>query len=497
MMKRNAGRIVPLAVKIWLIFASMVAVCLILVYLFTIVFLEQDYVYEKKNQVVDITGQAVFHLLEQPEYNKMIAMEDAYLDELAMRNNLCIDLLSANGHEIMAFDGIGAGCYLHSSMNVRMRMYLAAMENPSQYVINEVRHPQFGTSYYICTRFFSHPQTGVSYVLMVCAPLASVSEAADAIRGQLSTITLVLFAVATVVSMLLAFWLTRPMKKISEAAKAVAAGHLDTVVTIRSRDELGVCADNFNEMVTQIRSSNKLQREMVANVSHDLRTPLTMIRGYAESIRDIVGEDKEQRERQLDIIIDETDRLGKLVTDIMELSLLQAGKLKLEQREFSVVSLMGDTLSRFLFLQENEGFELDLVSKLPSGDALVFADPNRIEQVLYNFINNAAAHSRGERPDGSPISKSITLSVKPSDKDHVMILVSDRGEGIAKEDLPYIWDRYYKPYRTAGGINRGTGLGLSIVKAILTEHRVRYGVISEQNVGSTFWFELPITQKQS
>ena len=122
---------------------------------------------------------------------------------------------------------------------------------------------------------------------------------------------------------------------------------------------------------------------------------------------------------------------------------------------------------------------------------MVFADPNRIEQVLYNFINNAAAHSRGERPDGSPMPRLITLTVRPAGEDAVLISVSDRGEGIAAEDLSRIWDRYYRPYRTAGQKNGGTGLGLSIVKAILLEHHVKFGVTSEPNVGSTFYFELP------
>ena len=492
MMKRK--RFFPLVLKLWLALISLVVVCLTLVYIFTIVFLEQDYVAQKKNEVVGIAASAMQEVLQYESFDVHTALESEELNDLAMRNNLCIDIMYANGSTIAQYEGIGVGCYLHSSLAIRMQMYAAALENLGQLVINEVRHPQFGTSYYICSRYIVSANGQQAYVLLVCAPLASVSEAADAIRGQLIEITVTLLVAATVISMLLAYWLTRPMKKLSEAAKAVANGQLDTVVNIRSRDELGQCGENFNEMVRQIDASNKLQREMIANVSHDLRTPLTMIRGYAESIRDIVGEDKQKRDRQLDIIMDETERLSALVTDIMELSLLQAGKLKLEKQSFSIVSLMGDTLSRFLFLQEKEDFSLDLVSKLPSGDALVYADKNRIEQVLYNFINNAAAHSRGKRKDGSDIPREITLTVEPQGEHHVRITVADRGEGIEKEDLSRIWDRYYKPYRTVGGINRGTGLGLSIVKAILTEHNALYGVQSTPEVGSAFYFDLPVAK---
>lgn len=487
----------PLALKIWLMLISLVIACLGLVYLFTIVFLEQYYVDAKEKTVVQFTEQAVEQVLSYDFFDRSAAQQDSMLDELAMSNNLCIDVMYASGVEIAAYEGIGAPCYVHMTGFNRGRLFATAMQNPYQLVINEIKHPQFDTQYFVCCRYFtkqpSHPNGGITgYVVMVTASLANVTEAAGAIRSQLISISWILLLAATLIAFALAFWITRPMKKLSEAAKAVAQGNLDTEVHITSSDEIGACGEDFNEMVERLRTSNRMQREMIANVSHDLRTPLTMIRGYAESIQDIVGEDKVERDRQLSIIIDETDRLSKLVTDIMDLSLLQAGKLKLNQSDFSIVSLMSDVLGRFLFLQEKEDFALDLCSELPQGDAICHADAHRIEQVLYNFVNNAAAHSRGNRPDGSPIPRSITLKAAPAEKGFVRISVCDKGEGIAEQELVSIWDRYYKPYRTAGGVNRGTGLGLSIVKAIMEEHRLPYGVNSVLNEGSEFWFELPV-----
>ncbi len=477
---------------------SLVAASLVIVYLFTIVFLEQYYVSDKKNEVIAVTNQALSQALSYDSFVKVA--EDIVLDELAMRENLCISILRTDGIEIAKFEGVGVSCYVHSDPISQLQMYQTALSNRYQTVVNEIKHVKFDTRYFVCCRYYAPLQQEngqLGYVIMVTAPLASVSEAADAIRGQLLAISIFLMLAATVVSLLLAFWITRPMKKLSLAANAVANGNLDTVVHITSNDEMGRCGEDFNHMVKQIKASDAMQREMIANVSHDLRTPLTMIRGYAESIQDIFGEDKLERDRQLSIIIDETGHLSRLVTDMMDLSLLQAGKIKLRQAEFSLMTLLSDTLSRFTYLQEKQDFSLQLICELQTGDCICRADDHRIAQVLYNFIANAAAHSPDTRPDGSKAEKSITLKAEPHADGWVRVSVTDKGEGIAKEDIPYIWDRYYKPYRNAGEQRSGTGLGLSIVKATLQAHGFAYGVDSQKDVGSTFWFLLPTVKPEA
>ncbi len=485
----------PLAAKIWAAFISLVIVCLGLVYLFTILFLENTYISNKQESVISYTEQAIEQVLSYDVFDTTAAQEDETLNAIAMENNLCITVLYGNGTPIAIYEGIGASCYVHSNMMHFYNLVWAAQSQPNKLFFTQVDDPQF----FLCGRYFSNAEKGQQgdlqlaasrYIVIVAAPLASVAEAANAIRSQLIMMSVILILAATLVSLLLAFWLTRPMKKLSEAAKAVAEGNLDTVVQIASHDEIGACGDSFNAMVEQIKASNRMQREMIANVSHDLRTPLTMIRGYAESIEDIVGDDPAERNRQLDIIISETDRLSALVSDIMELSMMQAGKLRFTFEAFSIMQLMESTLSRFAFLEEKEGFTLELKASIP--DTAVNADKKRIEQVLYNFINNAAAHSRSNLPDGTPFARHITLSLDAAEKSGaVRVSVIDQGEGIDEKEQPLIWDRYYKPYRTPGGVNRGTGLGLSIVKAILDGHHASYGVFSKPYRGSTFWFELP------
>ncbi|MEG0895682.1 MAG: HAMP domain-containing sensor histidine kinase, partial [Oscillospiraceae bacterium] len=187
-------------------------------------------------------------------------------------------------------------------------------------------------------------------------------------------------------------------------------------------------------------------------------------------------DNKEVRDNQLEIIMEESDRLNTLVNDVMDLSLLQAGQKKLELRSFCINKKIEDILLRFNLLVQNDGFNFNINNHF-GRDVFVLADEVRIEQVLYNLINNAVNHIGDV--------KNITISLV-QDGQEVRVEVNDTGTGIPQEEIPHIWDRYYKSFKKAGG----TGLGLSIVKAILINHKSRFGVYSTLNVGSTFWFTL-------
>lgn len=500
--KKTSGERVrfPLVMKFWLLLIVVAVVSLGLIYLFTVLFLENSYVSQKKETVRSISRQATELVLDAETFYSADGLDNAALSELAYENKVCVLVMNTSGDVLASYEGIGDVCYVHSNPRNLIRVYEEVMTRPQQIVTCDIRSPQSAPQYYICgsrvskeTKLYSVPyDMRVEYVVIVTAPFANVTEAAAAIRSQLSAVSLLLLVAVTVLALAAALLITRPIKKLSEASRAVAGGNLEVQADIRTRDELGHLCGDFNEMVGKLKASEQMQREMIANVSHDLRTPLTMIRGYAESIQDVVGEDKEERNRQLSVIIEETDRLSTLVTDMMDLSLLQTGRRKLNVTEFSVVGLLNETLSRFAFLQD-DGFALRLNSELPEGDALVIGDERRVGQVLYNFIGNAAAHSRCNRPDGTPYARDITLTVSAEPEfGTVRIAVRDRGEGIPSEELPLIWERYYKASRAAGTTFAGTGLGLSIVKAILSAHRAPYGVISAPDEGSEFWFSLPV-----
>ncbi|MBE6632533.1 MAG: two-component sensor histidine kinase, partial [Ruminococcaceae bacterium] len=213
-----------------------------------------------------------------------------------------------------------------------------------------------------------------------------------------------------------------------------------------------------------------------ANVSHDLRNPLTMIRGYTEMMRDIPGENNADNAQ---IVIDETNRLSELVGDMLDLSRVQSGARKISAEKFDIADAVRKTMSRYEKLTEKDGFDISLIC---DNKAEVLADRTMMLQVIYNLINNAINYTGKD--------KKVTVKLE-SDGTKVRFSVTDTGDGIPESELPLIWDRYYKVDKVHRMATVGTGLGLSIVKGILEAHNAVYGVESTIGKGSTFWFELP------
>ena len=243
-------------------------------------------------------------------------------------------------------------------------------------------------------------------------------------------------------------------------------------------------AQQLNETLEQaaedIRKADQAKRDLIANVSHDLRTPLTMISGYGEMMKDLPGENNEEN---LQVIIDESKRLTVLVNDLLDLSKMQAGRITLELTDFDLAELIRNEIRKYDVYQYNDSFEFEV--HLPE-TAMVHADEKRIQQVFNNFMTNAINYSGNSRK----VIISMTL-----ENGHARTEVKDFGEGIDEKNLKNIWDRYYKVDKQHVRFSSGSGLGLSIVREILDLHDAEYGVSSKTNEGSTFWFELPLIQK--
>ena len=216
----------------------------------------------------------------------------------------------------------------------------------------------------------------------------------------------------------------------------------------------------------------------MANVSHDLKTPLTMIKAYAEMVRDITYKDKKKREDNLNVIIEETDRLNLLVGDILTLSKLQANSDILEIETFDLKKEIVGILKRYDYLKETEGYEV--IVNMPE-ELIVRADKKKINQVIYNLVNNALNYTGND--------KKVYINITEDKKDYLVEII-DSGKGIAQEDIEHIWDKYYKKDKNHRRNVVGTGLGLSIVKEILECHDMSYGVRSIKNKGTTFYFRI-------
>ena len=313
------------------------------------------------------------------------------------------------------------------------------------------------------------------YAVIVSTSLAQIDTAAAVLRGVLPPIALLLFGLNMIAALLFSRWFTQPMRQLSAGARQMAAGNYDVQVDVRRNDELGLLAQEFNHMATEVQRSAKLQKDLLANVSHDLRTPLTLIKGYAETVRDLTGADETRRTEQCNIIVDETDRLSALVNSVMELSKVQSGAEKPNLVDFDMSALCFEVAGRYDAVCDQNGWTMRLEA---DHECPVRADPAMLERVLHNLLGNATHHIGA---DGVLILRCIPQA------GGCRVEVEDHGPGISPEDLPYIFDRYYRSRKDAG--KTGTGLGLSITKAILQQHGFAFGVQSEVGKGSVFWFE--------
>lgn len=321
------------------------------------------------------------------------------------------------------------------------------------------------------------PVDGTEVLLFVNTQLTPVDATVNTLRVELVWITFIMILLSLVVALLISRQVSKSFIKINESAKKMAKGDFSVRFEGKDYREIAELSDTLNATAVELNRNESLRRELIANVSHDLRTPLTMIIAYAEVMRDLPGENTPEN---VQVVIDEAARLTNLVNDMLDMSKLQAGVMVKNAEIYNLTESIETVLERYNKLKEQEGYviEFDYDRKV-----YVDADEYKVFQVIYNLINNAINYTGTD--------KTVRVRQKVVE-DRVRIEVEDSGEGIAKEDLPYVWDRYYKVDKTHKRSVMGTGLGLSIVKNILELHDAAYGVWSEEGKGSIFWFELSL-----
>ncbi len=321
---------------------------------------------------------------------------------------------------------------------------------------------------------------GTRCYLYVSGSLSRIDTLESSLRWLSLASALIAIVLAFVASGFVAMLITRPVTEVTARAKELARGHFN--VNARKNyfcSEISELSDALDYASSEISRADAIQKELIANVSHDFKTPLTMIKAYASMILEISGDDKEKRDTHARVIIDETDRLAALVTDVLDLSRLQAGAGAQAAAVFNLSELVYKIAARFDFLAE-QGYVLETEVE---EERYAFADRARIEQVVYNLVGNAVNYT-GE-------DKRVKIRLFAASK-ATRLEVRDTGKGIPAENLSSIWDRYYRMQETHKRPVKGTGLGLSIVKNILILENCRYGVDSEVGKGSCFWVEFPL-----
>ncbi len=343
---------------------------------------------------------------------------------------------------------------------------------------------QISGSSYVYAAKMAMMTAGSSEVTDVCLYISYSTVLADKTVGnmqlQLVLISLIVIFVALIISGLLSMELTKPISQISRAAKRMATGDYSVDFQAQySYAEMNALAETLNYAKEEISRADELQKEVLANVTHDLKTPLTMIKAYASMIQEISGDNPEKREKHTQVIIDETDRLTALVNDILKMSKIRSGMDTLKTEEFNLSEFIHTVLERFEFLTETQGYTIvrDIDDELYTR-----ADKDKIEQVVYNLIGNAVNYTGDD--------KKITVSLHRKNE-KIRFSVTDTGKGIPPEECSTIWERYYSSAETHKRPIKGTGLGLSIVKTILVKHGFGFGVDSEVGKGSTFFVDFP------
>lgn len=317
-------------------------------------------------------------------------------------------------------------------------------------------------------------RTTVFFLNASVIPLGSTVKTMNTVMFGLSGIVLLC---AAVFALLISLWITRPIEKINRAAKRLAKRDYSVHFDGKGYKEITELSDTLNYAAEELSKTDHLQRELVANISHDLRTPLTLISGYAEVMRDLPDE---KNEDNLQIIIDESNRMKALVNDVLDISKIESGTAEMTMEPLALTNSIESELTRYNKLRDREGYSIEFIY---DRQVSVEGDYSRLMQVVYNLVNNAVNYAGEDKK---------ILVTQTVEQGKVTISVKDHGEGIPEEQLPLIWERYYKVDKTHKRATVGSGLGLSIVKGIVNAHKGTCGVSSTVGKGSTFWFTLDV-----
>ena len=458
--------------RVWLYFLGFTAILLVLMWFLQIFFLNQYYEDMKIRRTQDAANQLV-QLYQADNVDGFTALANQITED----NDVFVRL---DAGEEMIYPSIETLAYGNEIADARNGLSIAAGSGEDTYTFTEVNELKQKRTYVFATYLDDQHFTA----LYVITPLYPIRSTVAILQNQF----LYIIAIALGLAVLLAYFLTsrigKPIQNITATARKMAEGEYGTVSEVgkHSFSEIKELSDTLNQTSYELSKAEALQKDLLANVSHDLRTPLTMIRSYAEMIRDISGDNPEKRNAHIQVIIDESNRLNTLVNDMMILSQMQAGTMELNITTFDILAATEAIANPYRLLEAN-GYDIQINCR---ENYKVRGDEDKIKQVISNFLTNAIKYCGAD--------KQILLNIRRWGK-KVHFEVVDHGAGIKPEELAHIWERYYKSSTNHVRATKGSGLGLSIVSEILTQHKARFGAESKVGKGTTFWFELPLAEE--
>ena len=489
-------------------FALFVAVILVLLWLFQTVFLDSFYK-AIKTRNAQACGDSIVSKINSPNLGD-------YINELARQNDVCVRVVNGEMRDLYSAD-ISPDCLIHHYGTFQLFLiYNYTKENGGMRfeTVPQTQYQSFYSSDFgggqeiglypfsggdlqmgqlttgesameslIYSRIVK-TEAGQEVLVLLNSTITPINPTVQTIQVQLALITIVALLLSLVLAVVLSQKISKPIIKTNNAAKELAQGNYEVSFEGGDYREIRELNSTLSYAASELSKVEALRKELIANISHDLRTPLTMIGGYSEMMRDIPGENTPENAQ---IILDETTRLTNLVNDMLNLSRLQSGTQTLTLTEFSLTQEIREILARYNSLTKRDGYHIVFDYK---EDVTVEADQVRMSQVIYNLVNNAVSYT--------PADGRIVVSARrvvEHDRPRVRIAVADEGPGISEEDRKHIFDMFYNGSTgrrggKSGDFKRGMGLGLSLCRSIVEVHG---GTLDVRNVnphGSEFSFTL-------
>ena len=454
--------------KFWKYFSGFAAAILITLWLLQIVFLNNFYESMKIHEVTKIGNYL------RSEYNS--SDFEYQILNYSQKKGMNIEVIDEEGHLIYPFNWVEA-LFRPKVMDEQTfnKFFSSIINGREKYRVFTVKFPNLENPTLVYAGYLGKTDN-VKYFITIKTSLDPVDSTIDILKKMLIIVSILALGLSIVLSYFISKRLSKPLIDMSKTAKNLGCGKYDVSFKKGDYTEIDDLADTLNYATNELTKTIEMRKDLIANVSHDLKTPLTVIKSYGEMIRDISGNNEEKRNEHIETIIREADNLTSLVNDLLDLSKMESKLEDIKFMPFDLKETVQNVINRFELLEEQKGYYIEFIS---SGNCVIMGDKKKIEQVVYNLINNAMNYSRDD--------KTITVKVVEENK-KVRFDCIDRGIGIKEEDLNEIWERFYRVRDNHTRPTVGTGLGLYIVKNILELHNFKYGVNSKINEGSDFYF---------
>lgn len=463
---------------------------LILLWLFQVVFLDSFYKSIKTHDIHECT-ETIEKNIKNTDIENMI-------NNIASSNGLSIMVLDKDGTVRYSSEEQGDSIIHKLDSSILYQYYVLAKENGGSYVekFESRRNQTLPKEDFFRDQNKRPPiprrmesiievkivtnKTHNDTILYLNSVISPIDSTVSTLRIQLMWITFIMIFLALILALFVARRIATPIEKINKSAKELSEGNYDVQFAGGFYREIDELSHTLNYAASELSRVEELRRELLANISHDLRTPLTMITGYGEMMRDVPGENTGEN---IEVIVGEAKRLTTLVNDLLDLSKIQA-ETALSMMPFNLTQDLKELIGRYTKLAP----EYQIIFENMAGDVTITADEVRVLQIAYNLINNAITYTGDD--------KKVTIKQEIEDG-YVKVSIIDSGQGISSEDIKNIWQRYYR-----AGIHKraivGTGLGLSIVRSAIdmhnsiNPHMADCGVESKLGEGSNFWFKIKL-----